>query len=236
MSAIDTDTNLQEICSFCAEVGTAQGANLYYEMGICERGSREYILDETSSFVVMPCVGALVDTYVLVVSKRHVLSTGWLLDAERDELRELLNRWSARISEAGSLPVIFEHGSYSFRDKGGACYDHCHVHVVGADRTPSSFIAQVGEDVELMPSPAWLESAKQAIQKGERSYLAVSSSGGDFIGNSSAARSQFFRRHLAQWLGAEDGSWDWLVYPETTRVRAMIERLGARSGRGDHPV
>ena len=44
----------------------------------------------------------------------------------------------------------------------------------------------------------------------------------------SRAPSQFFRRHLANWLGVEKGSWDWLVYPEVGRVRKMIENLTVR--------
>lgn len=225
MTAIEIECDLQDICTFCAEVGGAPGANLYYEMGICEHGSRDYILEETPSFVVVPCIGALVDTYVLVISKGHVLSTGWLNDDEREDLRDVLRRWSAKISEDGASPVIFEHGSYSFRDKGGSCYDHCHVHVIGTDRSPSTFVAQVGKDVALTPSSDWLNSAKEAIKDGEHSYLAVSFDDGDFIGNSSKAPSQFFRRHLARWLAVDEGGWDWLVFPERPRVRKMIDTL-----------
>lgn len=221
----ETDTDLQDICTFCAEVGTAPGANLFYEIGISEPGSRDFVLEETPSFVVVPCIGALVDTYVLVISKRHVLSTGWLSDAERTELRQVLTRWSGRISDRGASPVIFEHGSYNFRDKGGACYDHCHVHVIGTDRSPSTFVAQVSDDVPLTPSNDWLNSALSAIEEGKHSYLAVSFEDGDYIGNSAKAPSQFFRRHLARWLDADKGGWDWLVFPEKERVRDMIDAL-----------
>lgn len=225
MTEIEIACDLQDICTFCAEVSGAPGANLYYEMGIFAHGARDYVLEETPFFVVVPCIGALVDTYVLIISKRHVLSTGWLSDEERDELRGVLDRWSSRIAENGNSPVIFEHGSYSFRDKGGACYDHCHVHVVGTERSPATFVAQVSEDVPLVQSDNWLDSARLAIEDGEHSYLAVSFGDGDYVGNSSGAPSQFFRRHLADWLGTDKGGWDWLVFPERERVKNMIEAL-----------
>jgi hypothetical protein len=225
MAETETETDMQDICTFCAEVGTAPGANLFYEIGISAPGSRDYILEETPSFVVVPCIGALVDTYVLVISKRHVLSTGWLTAVERTELRQVLAHWSGRIANSGVSPVIFEHGSYNFRDKGGACYDHCHAHVLGTDRSPATFVEQVREDIPLAASDDWLSSAQSAIEVGGHSYLAVSSEGGDYIGNSASAPSQFFRRHLARWLEADEGVWDWLVFPEVTRVKKMIAQL-----------
>ena len=221
------DCDMQDICAFCAEVGRGQGVNLFHELGVCDKLSYEYIFEETKSFVVMPCVGALVDTYFLIVSKRHVLSTGWLSSEERDELRSLLGRWKAKIDRNGLFSAVFEHGSYSFRDKGGSCYDHCHVHLIGAEQSPSTFVDQVARDVELTLREDWLLAAAEVVRRREHSYLAVSYDGGDFVGNSSGAPSQFFRRHLTSWLKAEKGSWDWLAFPEESRVRNMISLYGS---------
>lgn len=222
MTTYENDCEMQNICTFCSEVGNGRATNLYHELGVCDKSSYNYILEETDSFAVMPCIGALVDTYFLIVSKRHVLSAGWLCSKEQDELRDLLDRWRVKISRNGLFSAVFEHGSYSFRDKGGSCYDHCHVHLIGTERSPASFIDQVSRDVELTLRNDWLSAAEDAVRRHEHSYLAVSYCEGDFVGNSSKAPSQFFRRHLAGWLEAEEGRWDWLVFPEIDRTRKMI--------------
>lgn len=215
----------QDICTFCAEVGDSDGPNLYYELGICSHGERDYIREETPHFVVVPCIGALVERYVLVISKRHVLSAGWLNEDEILDLRSVIERWSSKISAEGGSAAVFEHGSYSFRDKGGACYDHCHIHIINTEGSVESFLEQMAYDIDMKPTCDWLRSAQPAIKVGEHSYLALSFCGNDYMGNSADAPSQFFRRHLARWLGADYSSWDWLVFPETVRVRHMIDTL-----------
>ncbi|MFI6369084.1 HIT family protein [Nocardia sp. NPDC050630] len=203
----------------------------FYDLGIADEGSRAYILDETEHFVVFPCIGALVPDYVLVLSKRHVLSAGWFNAAEQAELRQLLTRWAGRLHRSGDNVVLFEHGSYDFRDKGGACYDHAHIHLIATAAQPEAFVKSVAEDVMLQSYDDWIDAATGGVRRDERSYLTMSTAAQSYIGNSRQARSQFFRRHLAEWLGAEAGSWDWLVYPEVERVRAVIEHHGQSSVR-----
>ncbi|WP_063041756.1 hypothetical protein [Nocardia pseudovaccinii] len=217
---------LADICTFCCEVSGGTSSNLFYDLGISQEGSRDYILDETAHFVVFPCIGALVPEYVLIVSKRHTLSAGWFNGEERTDLQQLTERWTGRL---GGNVVLFEHGSYDFRDKGGACYDHAHIHLISTDAQPESFVRSVAEDVALHSCDDWLGAAVDSVQREERSYLAMSIDGCDYIGNSRQARSQFFRQHLAAWLGAEPGGWDWLVYPEIGRVQGMIGRHGQTS-------
>ena len=48
------------------------------------------------------------------------------------------------------------------------------------------------------------------------------SGGLELMAPAAGAPSQFFRRCLSTWLGADDGEWDWLVYPQTERVKAMM--------------
>ncbi|WP_433683363.1 hypothetical protein [Nocardia sp. CA-119907] len=215
---------LADICTFCCEVSGGTSSNLFYDLGISPEDSRDYILDETPHFVIFPCIGALVPDYVLIVSKRHTLSAGWFNDEEQADLRQLIDRWTGRLGSAGNSVVLFEHGSYDFRDKGGACYDHAHIHLIAADAQPEAFVKSVAEDVVLHRCDDWLSAAVDSVQRQERSYLAMRTDGHDYIGNSRQARSQFFRRHLAAWLGAEPGGWDWLVYPEIERVQGMIKR------------
>lgn len=195
-------------------------------MGVVSAGSRDYIVDESEHFVVLPCIGALVSDYFLIVSKRHLLSAGWLNPEEVEDLHNIIERWVYRLGTAGDHVVVFEHGSYDFRDKGGACYDHAHIHVLATGADPQVFVNLVAEDVILEECSDWISAAIRSVQSSERSYLAMGAGERCYIGNSRSAKSQFFRRHLAKWLGVEDGGWDWLVFPELERVTSMIERFG----------
>ena len=214
----------EDICTFCCEVHGSQESNLFYELGLAT-SRREYLLMESSHFVVMPCIGALTDWYVLVVSKRHALSVGWLHEGERDELRGLLADVS-RVLQARTDQnvIIFEHGSYDFRDKGGACYDHAHVHVVATRQDAGAFLNQLPPTVQLTQTTDWTSEARRVITTQRRAYLAVQGEEGNWFGAADGAPSQFFRRCLARWLGAEDGEWDWLTYPQRERVGAMMRQ------------
>jgi len=137
----DSCPTYEDICTFCDEV--AGRPNRFHEFGLKE-GDTSYVLTQSDSFVVVPCIGALTDWYVLIVPRRHTLSVGWLDPPERTELRAVLDDVHERLARRSGLDVvIFEHGSYSFRDKGGACHDHAHVHAVATERPAEDFVNYV---------------------------------------------------------------------------------------------
>lgn len=214
----------EDICTFCCEIRGGTQSNLYYDLGLATRRD-DYILAETEHFAVIPCIGALTDWYVLVVSKRHVLSVGWLDRAERTELRRLLADLTEDLRRlTGHQTIVFEHGSYDFRDKGGACYDHAHIHIIATDRAPDEFVQRLPDSIQMLPCDNWIEYAHETVTQRRQSYLALSSGNSDMIAEATGAPSQFFRRCLAAWMNAEDGEWDWLVYPQPERVTDMMRQ------------
>lgn len=220
----------EDICTFCAEASGSE-ENLFYREGLAV--GKDYILYESPSFVVVPCIGALTDWYVLIVSRRHVLSCGWLEPSELEELQGVVaDVTSGMTATAGQNVVLFEHGSFSFRDKGGACHDHAHIHVVATDRHVDDFVKLVSGNVSLEPCENWIREATRFVRTEGRSYLALSFAGGSLVGSAHNAPSQFFRRSLAEWLEAEEGEWDWATFPQHDRLRKMIENGLA----GKHPL
>jgi diadenosine tetraphosphate (Ap4A) HIT family hydrolase len=216
------DDTHEDICTFCCEVRGSRESNLFYDLGLA-KDRKDYLLRETEHFVIMPCIGALTDWYVLIVSRRHALSVGWLDQPERDELRIVLDEtqtWLRKTS--GQEVVFFEHGSYDFRDKGGACYDHAHIHAVATARGPQGFLNEIPPGVTFQSSIDWIADAHQMVSKEKSSYLSLIGGDMEMIAPATGAPSQFFRRCLAAWLGAEQGEWDWLAYPQTERVKEMM--------------
>jgi diadenosine tetraphosphate (Ap4A) HIT family hydrolase len=222
VSTAEPDGIYEDICSFCAEVvGTAE-PNLFYDLGLAT-SRQQYVLRESEHFIVVPCIGALTDWYVLIVSRRHALSVGWLDDEESADLRSLITETQAWLGDvSGQNVLIFEHGSLDFRDKGGACYDHAHIHLVAAENGLAEFLPHIPPPVSLRPCPDWVDAARDTVHAGRSSYLALQADDTHMIAPATGAPSQFFRRCLATWLGAELGEWDWLVYPQNQRVLAMM--------------
>lgn len=212
------------ICTFCSEVKGLEDFNLFYELGVASQRS-DYVLLETEHFVVIPCVGALTDWYLLVVSKRHVLSVGWLEDDERSDLKDLLSKLGASIEfSLGHEVAMFEHGTLSFRDKGGACYDHCHIHVVVTEKKVAGFLAAIPPEFAMRSTLDWIDDARQMIARDERAYLAAASADMQLIGSAAGAPSQFFRRALASWLGDQTEEWDAALFPQKDRLTQMIAK------------
>lgn len=211
-----------EICAFCCEAKGGTDSNLFYDLSLATRPD-EYILHETENFVVMPCVGALTDWYVLIAPRRHVLSVGWLEEDERAELRELVSRYRKHATAVtGNNTVVFEHGSYDFRNKGGSCFDHAHVHLVATERPVAEFVEHIPSEVELRPTDDWIEEAARLVNSERTAYLALEGSQGPRITAVEGAPSQFFRRAMAQWLDAAEGEWDWLLFPQVERVKEIM--------------
>jgi diadenosine tetraphosphate (Ap4A) HIT family hydrolase len=222
------ETTLSEICTFCCEVEGGDDSNLFYDLGLA-RTRTDYVLLESEHFVVMPCIGALTDWYLLIVSKRHTLSVGRLNEAERADLRTLIPQVTGLIRERSGLDsLVFEHGSLDFRDKGGACYDHTHIHVVATGRDHQRFLDHIPAPVIMRPCADWISASRRLVEEEQRSYLALGTPDQDWIGIATGAPSQFFRRCLAAWMGAEEGEWDWLTFPQVDRVHRMSTALTAR--------
>ncbi len=219
---MNNTVDLSEICSFCSEIVGHSHHNLYSSAGFVP-DERRYVLAETENFAVIPCVGAFTDWYLLVVTKAHVLSFGYVERSQQPELEMLIDRCSDWLRRQSGLHrhVGFEHGSYSFRDKGGACYDHAHLHLVATGNTASAFMDHLSE-VKLEPVVEWLDAARSAIGEDRRSYLAVWDEGEVAFGDSSGASTQFFRRALARWLGLGEERADYALFPEHERLHAMV--------------
>lgn len=214
------DETYEDICTFCNEASGGSDT-MFHDLGLA--AANQYLLHQTEHFVVVPCIGALTDWYVLIVPRRHVLSTGWLEPHERAELKPLIADVTERMRRlSGQDVVLFEHGSFSFRDKGGACHDHSHIHVVATERSTDEFVRQVSASVPLEPCADWIEAAAELVTKSRRAFLAISTASGSMIAPASNVPSQFFRRALVNWLGAEEGEYDWLVFPQVERLRSII--------------
>ena len=87
------------------------------------------LIYESKYFYVLPSIGALVDGYILIVSKRHVNASVCFNDEEVLEYFSLISKYQKKFFDIYSkMPIVFEHGS--FNDMGASSVVHAHTHIV----------------------------------------------------------------------------------------------------------
>lgn len=90
------------------------------------------IIYETDSFRVIPSIGALIDGYVLIVTKEHINSLCELNEEQKKEYESLIIKVSKTFEEIyGKTPILFEHGTPDIVNSVRAnSIIHAHSHIV----------------------------------------------------------------------------------------------------------
>ena len=90
------------------------------------------IIEESDNFIVLPTIGALVDGYLMIVSKKHINSMSELKENERKEYEFLIEKYRNKFKNIyNKFPIIFEHGSpINDGDMKASSVIHAHTHIV----------------------------------------------------------------------------------------------------------
>ena len=221
--AIDAE-DYRDICGFCAEINMAREHNLLLNL-MPDVDPRDFVLLETNDFVVVPGIGSVCDGYVLISPKEHVLSFGHLDERLDNQLAAVfgeLERWLA--TRYGRPVIAFEHGAESFRNRGGSCTDHAHMHVFPADHR-LDIIGAVQLDYRLRRTDRLLPPLCEQVQGRRLPYLWLRGPEGDmWICDAPTAMSQYIRRVIMSQLDRPD-EWDWLVFPGTEYMRRTVQQF-----------
>ncbi|NSC25226.1 hypothetical protein FM076_30380 [Streptomyces albus subsp. chlorinus] len=214
----------REICSFCAEIHRRPEHNLLATL-LDDVPPADFVLHETERFVVIPGVGAVCPGYVLIVPKAHVLSAGHLDEDHDAEFDDLFTRLEGYLTTQFGRPVTaFEHGAESFRNRGGSCTDHAHIHVFPA-ATEVDLSSELRKEFALRPVEGLTAPARDQVRRRQRAYLWLRTrSGRAWMCDAPHALSQYVRRILVAQLGRPD-EWDWAVFPGTDHIRVTMERF-----------
>jgi len=189
------------------------------------RDNREFydeVLDENDDFFVIPALGSLVEDYVLIVSKRHVLSMCYLNEQEKKNLIDITNKLRMRLKERYDFfPIVFEHGaSHSDMNRSACCVIHAHVHVVPIRLSCQEEMCSALEISEIAGFEALYKLGK------DKPYIS-------FLDNT---EKMFFRdvsgaamlsQIIRQWIARDLGTtrWDWRLHHFEKNIRATIDEF-----------
>ena len=184
------------------------------------------VLFESPNFYVMPTLGALLEGWLLVISKRHYLCVGDMPITLVPELNEMISKTVGVVRENYCSPTIFEHGPHNSQLDLACGTAHLHIHVV-----PLGFQLLSGpcQDSELVES-RWISAREDYAELRKchdrgNSYLYLREpSRQSLFCVPELAKSQIFRRAIARRLGVAS-RYDYRQHPFTENVDRMVSRL-----------
>jgi ATP adenylyltransferase len=202
-------------CRFCGLAALDASAHL-----------RDRWVAHSEHFVVIPSVGALVDGWVLVVPKSHLLSLGALPEELQPELADLAATMSESLEREYGQPVTrFEHGSSAAMQAVGCGVNHAHLHLVPLTFDVVADLALRHPDLAVVDHRGGLASAPRRTRSGSYVYVR-NGSGREVLILDTENESQLVRRMIASRLGVP-GRWNWRDYPDLDRA----DRCGSRLAR-----
>jgi diadenosine tetraphosphate (Ap4A) HIT family hydrolase len=176
------------------------------------------IFDESENFYAKAALGHFIFGYTLIISKEHFPSFAYVPEQLFPELEAFRNNVLDRLHNICQHPItIMEHGALNRCQRGGACIDHAHLHLMplAADLYP---VLSERFSFAKLESISELRRFKDA----QLPYLYYQREGRQSHGValSEDVPSQLLRRIACQVLGTPE-LWDW----RNTPLRDVIQRF-----------
>ena len=168
------------------------------------------IIDESENFYAKAALGHFVFGYTLIISKDHLFSFANLPEHLFPELETFRDNVLEKLHNICQHPInIMEHGAISRCQRGGACIDHAHLHLMplAADLYPI-----------LIKKFSFSELASirelRCFKEAQIPYLYYQREGfrGHGVQLSQDVPSQLLRRIACQAMGQPE-LWDWRDKP-----------------------
>jgi ATP adenylyltransferase len=179
------------------------------------------VLFDSPNFAVVPTVGAIVEGWLLIVTKQHALCMGAIDSRHYSELNSIKEFATKLIIEQYGSAVVFEHGPAKCGQTTGCGTDHAHLHIVPVEQSLIDGIPNVTLETFEWERVHGIEVTKQYFTS-SIPYLYVEQPLGEpKISSASQAPSQLFRKVIANQNCCSTKS-NWRDYPMTENVLATV--------------
>jgi ATP adenylyltransferase len=169
-------------------------------------------LFETKNFAVVPSLGSLVQGWVMVVPKAHVVCAGALSDSLANEMQRLTTEISAIVTRSFGEVCVFEHGPSTWRKSTGCSVDHAHLHIVPVDFNLAAAALSFMPENSSWVAGDWRACRNAYLQGADYLYIEQPVGFGRIATHAEFA-SQVFRKAIAQRLGII-GEFSWRDFPK----------------------
>jgi|GEM_PF-519882 len=181
-------------------------------------------LVETENFFVVPSLGALVEGWLLIVTKEHHICMGSLEQERMNELKILLDIIKNWIRSIYGSAAAFEHGPVSFKQPVGCGVDHAHIHVVPTSVPLIQNARKWVESEFVWSRVSGIEAVSAANDRGN-SYLYVDQDDyAPMLYDGGGIPSQLFRKTIADSIGIAE-QYNWREHAHEEVIAKTIVRL-----------
>jgi len=202
---------------------------------ICDIYSSETVLDydkivfNSNRFFVIPSLGQLLEGWLLICSKEHVLSMSRLDHEALVELQGLIEEIRNKLNFIYPNLTVFEHGPNKPNLNSGCGIDHFHLHIVPLGDM-DLFVETKKENPEWVwhRIPVLSDIHKNVTDTLSYLYLELPS-GEKYITLKTDFESQYFRKLISKKLGIPE-KYDWRKYPRLTLIKKAINNLQVTEG------
>ncbi len=199
-------------CLFCSKFGNEpkDSRHPYFD----------FVIWENENFVVVPAKGSFVTGYLIIITKKHLLSMANLPDNLLLELSQIKSHIRKILSRLFTRPVFFEHGDVCATEKAGGCIKHAHMHCLPLEL---DVFPRLMKSYKHSKIKSFEEIRKNGLEN--KSYIYFENQFQDkyiLSQGKVAMPSQYLRRVIAEELDMPD-EWDWNVAPFESNVRETLK-------------
>ena len=176
------------------------------------------IIDESENFIVLPSIGALVDGYLMIVSKKHINSMSELKENERIEYELLIEKYRNKFKKIyNKFPIIFERGSpINNSDMKASSVIHAHTHIVNYEFIDENQVIKK-LNFERIDNLNYLSRKQNYI-------MYINQKNIYYISYNFESISQMMRKIIAKELGYED-KFDWKKEMFIENINSTIKKF-----------
>ena len=185
----------------------------------CHLEDFEEVVLSHSAGTVVPSVGAMVEGWVLIFPKRHVLSLSELSETEWAGFSELAEHVSTSVEGNYGPTVRFEHGSAGEGRLAACGVDHAHLHIVPLSIDLRDAIERIDHGVTF----SWQAVTGQVPKATREDYVFVADATGQWVSFHAWLPGQVVRRAIAATLNLVE--WDWKANARLSNVEATRATL-----------
>lgn len=205
-------------CPFCRELsGLGVKHDVRYDVLI--RNGKTTLL-KGLSLSVIPNLGALNSSHLLIVPHRHVLSLATLSQTERDELTTIKSIIRSANQDHEETTEFWEHGTGEVVNLSGSCISHAHLHAITNAEPLKSLLVSCHQFVSIESGDFY--GNRLLIERGYGMF--EDSTGALLINALTELPPQFFRRCYSS-LIQSNPTWDWRQRYDYEIIELMLKRF-----------
>jgi ATP adenylyltransferase len=206
-------------CQYCENIFPGRSQ---HDVGVHDR-----ILFESESFVAVPTIGALVEGWLLLITKRHYLCMGEMPRTLFDELNRFKRLVEQFVEDCYGPVAFFEHGPSRPQQSVGCGVDHAHLHVVPTECDLAKGLSGlVADDLRWVEASGVVDTKRSHLAGSEYLYL-EQPAGHARITEGRRFGSQLFRRVIARHVGTPN-EFDWKLHDGAENVLRTVGTIARR--------